>query len=127
MKQTSIKKAAIEKQMAKLEKELKSIERSPAFRKEMAVIRALNGLMKKHNYSKRDLIALLQEDNSSDTKKGRNKAAKAERKTRILKIYKNPHTGETVETRGGNHKVLKAWKSEYMISNIEEWLVDTKD
>ena len=51
------KKAAIEKQMAQLEKELKSIESSAAFKKENTVKRALTNLMKKHGYSKNDLIA----------------------------------------------------------------------
>ena len=37
------------------------------------------------------------------------------------------NTGETVETRGGNHKILKAWKSEYNLANIDEWLVAVKD
>ncbi|KPY02096.1 hypothetical protein ALO61_05192 [Pseudomonas savastanoi pv. nerii] len=30
-----------------------------------------------------------------------------------MKLYKNPHSGEVVETTGGNHKVLKEWKAEY--------------
>ncbi|MFC2990624.1 hypothetical protein [Halomonas tibetensis] len=36
------------------------------------------------------------------------------RAKRKLKIYKNPNTGEVVETRGGNQKTLKAWKNEYV-------------
>ncbi|WP_425439001.1 hypothetical protein [Pseudomonas jinjuensis] len=24
-------------------------------------------------------------------------------------MYKNPHTGDVVKTKGGNHKVFKAW------------------
>ena len=58
------KKAAIEKQMAQLEKELKSIENSAAFKKN-AIKRALTNLMKKHGCSKNDLIALLQERTQS--------------------------------------------------------------
>lgn len=29
------------------------------------------------------------------------------RKPRQVKVYKKPHTGEVVETKGGNHKTLK--------------------
>ena len=54
MKLTS-KKSAIEKQLAQLEKELKSIENSAAFKKENAVKRALASLMKKHGCSKSEL------------------------------------------------------------------------
>ncbi len=120
------KKAAIEKQLAQLEKELKSIENSAAFKKENAVKRALTNLMKKHGCSKNDLITLLQGDESEPVKRGKKPAATT-RKPRKLKVFKNPETGETVETRGGNHKVLKAWKAEYKLANIDEWLVGTKD
>ena len=108
----STKKAALEKQMAQLEKELKSIENSAAFKKEVAVKRALTRLMAKHGCSKNDLRALLEEDGSEPVKP-RKKTVSTTRKTRKLKIFKNPKTGETVETRGGNHKVLKAWKTQY--------------
>ena len=120
------KKAAIEKQMAKLEKELKSIENSAAFKKENAVKRALTNLMKKHGYSKNDLITLLQSDGSAPVKSGKAPSTKT-RKPRKLKVFKNPETGEIVETRGGNHKVLKAWKAQYNLASIDEWLVETKD
>ena len=124
----STKKAQLEKQMAQLEKELKSIENSAAFRKENSVKRALANLMKKHGCSKADLIALLQSDGSAATKRGRPAAkSSGSRKPRKLKIFKNPNTGETVETRGGNHKILKAWKAEYKLANIDDWLVGTKD
>ena len=112
--------------MAQLEKELKSIENSPAFKKENAVKRALSNLMKKHGYSQNDLIALLQE-NQTDRLKRRKKPAATKRKPRKLKVFKNPETGETVETRGGNHKILKAWKAQYSLNKIDDWLVETKD
>ena len=120
------KKAAIEKQLAQLERELKSIQNSAAFKKENAVKRALASLMKKHNCSKNDLIALLQGDESAPVKRGKKPAATA-RRPRKLKVFKNPETGETVETRGGNHKVLKAWKAKYKLENIDAWLIETKD
>ena len=120
------KKAAIEKQMAQLEKELKSIENSAAFKKENAVKRSLSNLMKKHGYSQNDLIALLRDDQTEYVKR-RKKPAVAERKRRKLKVFQNPETGETVETRGGNHKILKAWKAQYSLNNMDDWLVETKD
>ena len=122
----SNKKAALEQQMAQIEKELKSIEKSAAFKKENAISRSLNSLMKKHGCSKNDLITLLQEGSSAPAKRGRKPATKSTRKPRMLKVYKNPTTGETVETRGGNHKVLKAWKLEYTTANIEDWVIETK-
>ena len=123
--QVSSKKAALERQLAQIENELKSIERSAALKKENAINRALNNLMKKHCCSKNDLISFLQGDSTTPAKRTRKVLTKT-RKPRKIKIFRNPNTGETVETRGNNHKVLKAWKAEYGLTNIDEWLVATK-
>jgi hypothetical protein len=39
-----------------------------------------------------------------------------------VKIYKNPDTGELVETKGGNHITLKEWKAEYGSETVGSWL-----
>jgi hypothetical protein len=39
-----------------------------------------------------------------------------------VKVYKNPHTGEVVETKGGNHKTLKEWKAQHGTAIVESWL-----
>jgi hypothetical protein len=39
-----------------------------------------------------------------------------------FKVYKNPHTGEVVETKGGNHNQLKEWKAEHDSDTVESWL-----
>ena len=122
----SSKKAALEQQLAQIEKELKSIERSAAFKKENAISRALNNLMKKHGCSKNDLISILQGNSAAPAKRSVASSSKT-RKPRKLKVFKNPNTGEIVETRGGNHKVLKAWKTQYKLADINEWLVSTRD
>lgn len=44
------------------------------------------------------------------------------RKKRKLKVYTNPHTGDVIETRGGNHAVIKEWKAEYGADEVESWL-----
>ena len=123
----STKKAQLQKQIEQLKKELRSIENSAAFRKENAIKRSLTTLMKKHGCSSADLITLLQDDSSAPAKRGKRSAASGTRKPRKLKIFRNPNSGETVETRGGNHKVLKAWKAEHNLATIDEWLVGTKD
>jgi hypothetical protein len=45
------------------------------------------------------------------------------RKPRALKTFVNPHTGEKVETKGGNHKVLGEWKKTYGTAVVEGWYV----
>lgn len=43
------------------------------------------------------------------------------RAPRKVKCYTNPHNGEKIETKGGNHKGIKAWKDEYGASTVESW------
>ncbi len=45
-----------------------------------------------------------------------------QRKPREVKIYKNPHNGELIETKGGNHRLLKQWKQEHGADVVESWL-----
>ena len=80
------KKTAIEKKMAQLERELKSIENSAAFKKENSVKRALANLKKKYSYSNSDLIDLLQSDEPVTVKRGKRKMATL-RKVRKLKVF----------------------------------------
>jgi hypothetical protein len=49
-------------------------------------------------------------------------SAKQTRRARAVKLYMNPHSGKIVETKGGNHKTLKAWKAEYGSDIVESWL-----
>jgi hypothetical protein len=77
-------------------------------------------LLAKYGYSLKDVVNLL------DPQTGR-RAPAAEsqtgtRKPRQLKVYKNPHTGEVVETKGGNHKTLKDWKAQHGSATVESWL-----
>jgi len=39
-----------------------------------------------------------------------------------VKVYRNPHNGELIETKGGNHKLLKQWKQEYGAQEVESWV-----
>ena len=75
---------------------------------------------RKYGYSLKDVINLL------DPQAGRrapDAAPKAgTRKARQVKVYKNPHTGEIIETKGGNHKGLKEWKAEHGAGTVESWL-----
>lgn len=59
--------------------------------------------------SLRDVISLLDPD-AKIGKSTRTAKAPAGKRARKVKQYKNPHTGEVIETKGGNHKTLKSGK-----------------
>jgi DNA-binding protein H-NS len=47
---------------------------------------------------------------------------KKTRRARTVKVYKNPHNGEVIETKGGNHKALKGWKEQFGADVVESWV-----
>jgi hypothetical protein len=44
------------------------------------------------------------------------------KRARKMKQYKNPNTGDVIETKGGNHKVLKEWKAKWGSDLVESWV-----
>lgn len=82
----------------------------------------LDVLAKKYQFESSDIILLLDPSYAAETpKQERNSATTLKRKQRQLKCYRNPHTGESIETRGANHKLLKQWKEEYGAEVVESW------
>lgn len=113
----------LNQQKAALEKELANLENDERLQREVEFKEKLESLMKEFNKSASDVIDLLSPSGHSS----KSTAKKQGRRKRKLKIYKNPQTGEVIETRGGNHKTLKSWKDEYGSETVESWLVRTED
>ncbi|AJG13579.1 MULTISPECIES: histone-like nucleoid-structuring protein, MvaT/MvaU family [Pseudomonas] len=101
--------------------ELEAMKGSAELQSEIEFETKLRDLLSKYGYSLRDIINIL------DPQASRRAAApavaeKAPRRARQVKQYKNPHNGEIIETKGGNHKLLKEWKAEYGSDVVEGWL-----
>jgi len=80
----------------------------------------LKALMGEYSKSLRNVIILL-DLHASNKAAATGKKAAQERAPRKVKVYKNPHTGETIETKGGNHKGLKEWKAQHGADTVESW------
>lgn len=102
----------LQEQLALLEK-LKS---DSSLKQELEFKDKLQALMDKYGMTLHNIIAIL------DPKAPVTVSAAPQRRARALKVYKNPNNGEVVETKGGNHKVLKAWKEQYGSETVESWL-----
>ncbi|HIE1770825.1 TPA: histone-like nucleoid-structuring protein MvaU [Pseudomonas aeruginosa] len=102
----------LQEQLALLEK-LKS---DSSLKQELEFKDKLQALMDKYGMTLHNIIAIL------DPKAPVTVSAGPQRRARALKVYKNPNNGEVVETKGGNHKVLKAWKEQYGSETVESWL-----
>ncbi|MDD1016459.1 histone-like nucleoid-structuring protein, MvaT/MvaU family [Pseudomonas rubra] len=105
---------ALQEQMAQLE----ALKKDAGLKREIEFEKKLVDLMKHYNKSLRDVIAILDPKASP---KGPLSAPK-QRRARVVKVYENPHTGELIETKGGNHRGLKAWKEQYGAKTVDSWL-----
>lgn len=111
----------LEQQLAAQLAELESLKNDDGLKKEIEFEAKLRDLLAQYGCSLKDVINIL--DPHSANRKGVPAAPeKSARRARSVKVYKNPHNGEIVETKGGNHKTLKAWKSEYGSDTVESWL-----
>ncbi|MGM8849155.1 histone-like nucleoid-structuring protein, MvaT/MvaU family [Salinicola halophyticus] len=115
-----------EQLLKQLEEELKRMEGDQRLKAEIEFKEKLEALMAEYGKTTRDVIELLNPKADSAPAAGQTGSTGGRRK-RKLKIYKNPKTGDVVETRGGNHKTLKAWKDEHGSDTVESWVVRTED
>jgi len=106
---------ALQEQMAQLE----ALKKDAGLKREIEFEQKLVGLMKTYDKGLRDIVALLDPKTPS---RGKASAPKQQRRARVVKVYENPHTGEKIETKGGNHRGLKAWKEQYGASTVDSWL-----
>ena len=103
--------AQLAEQLAALDK-LKSDDR---LQQEMEFEIKLKELLKEYGFSLQTVLDILDPDSASKS------ATPVSRRSRVLKKYTNPHTGEVVETKGGNHKIVNAWKVEYGAATVKSW------
>lgn len=112
---------ALEAQIADELARLETMKADEKLKAEMDFERKLIGLMAAYDKNLRDIIMIL------DPHVGRGSAksdeGKGNRKPREVKIYEHPDTKERIETKGGNHKTLRAWKEEHGSEMVESWRV----
>jgi hypothetical protein len=106
-----------EEAIKELQERLNKLKGDEGLQKEIEFEKKLRELMGVYNKSLKDVIAII------DPQAVRGTAAKTTgtKKPRKVKTYKNPNTGEVIETKGGNHKVLKEWKAQWGSDVVESW------
>lgn len=118
---------ALEQTLAAQLAELESMKSDASLKVEIEFESKLLGLMKEHDKSLKDIVAILDPQNTSSriaNKGPRAEKSTTEKKTRRLremKRYKHPESGEIIETKGGNHTVLKEWKAKHGGDTVESW------
>ena len=116
---------ALRRQLALLEDMKKDKELSH----EMEFENSLKALIAEFGYSPRQAVAILQPQpvdipqlHLSGVQNKPAADSSPKRRQRRLQVWKNPHTGEVLETKSGNNKQLKAWKAEFGESAVAGWL-----
>lgn len=109
----------LEQQLAQQLAELEAMKGDSAIRAEMEFEEKLRALLGEYGYSLREVISIL--DPQTRGRATPVSQEKATRKPREVKTYKNPHNGEVIQTKGGNHAILKAWKTEHGAEAVESW------
>lgn len=109
----------LEKHLAEQLAALEAMKGDEGLKKEVEFETKLRALLAEYSYSLRNVIAIL--DPQASSRPPAASAPKATRKARGVKIYKNPNSGELIETKGGNHRQLKEWKNEFGADVVESW------
>ncbi|MBB4820917.1 hypothetical protein HNP29_004312 [Pseudomonas alcaligenes] len=110
---------ALEAKLAEQLAQLDALKNDKELKREIEFEQKLRALLGEYDFSLRSVIAILDPEvsRSAAPKKG-----VGQRRARAVKVYINPKTSERVETKGGNHAVLKAWKAEHGAETVESWL-----
>jgi hypothetical protein len=108
---------ATEAAIIELKQRLDALGNNPGLLIEMEFEEKLRALMGVYSKNLRDIIAILEPQRRLVTTQ-----VLPPRKERALKIYRHPQSGEVVQTKGSNHRVLKAWKQQYGAPTVDSWL-----
>lgn len=114
--------------------ELSRLQASDELANEIAFVAEFNELRKKYQFDLNDAFAMMDPGHlfGTDFDAGdffealqvftsKEKCNSDVRKGRALMRYRNPFTGEVVETKGTNHKKLKEWKATHGRQVVESW------
>lgn len=106
----------IERKISELLNERDRIKESKALQKDIEFSEALDSLVREYSMSPAQVLDILFPARSTTE-------AKPGRRTRAPRTYRNPHTGETVVTKGGNHKTIQSWKAEHGTDAVSSWVI----
>jgi hypothetical protein len=109
--------------MEKLSEELAQLEQDQALKGELEFENKVRDLMKEYKKTPKDVLQILSAIDPTIAG-GKATATGGTRAKRPMKTYKNPHTGEVVQTRGGNHKTLNEWRKKHGKEAVQGWQQD---
>jgi len=109
----------LQAELEALERRKQALEQDESTQREIEFEQMLNNLLQEYGVSKGQAARIL----CPELFQGDQAAAPKPRRQRTAKTYRNPHTGEELVTKGGNHTTLKAWRAEYGVEAVSGWVV----
>ncbi|MCQ4258163.1 histone-like nucleoid-structuring protein, MvaT/MvaU family [Stutzerimonas stutzeri] len=106
----------LEAQLAEQLAALDKLKGDNKLQQEMEFEARLRGLLEEYGFNLETALDILNPD------VGAKPMPPFGRRARVMKKYTNPHTGEIVETKGGNHKIISAWKAQYGAKEVQGWV-----
>lgn len=112
-----------EEAIKELQQRLKSLQEDDKLQRELEFEKKLRALMGEYQKSLRDIIGILDTEAkpARQARAAKSSSGNTPKRARKVKQYKNPHNGEVIETKGGNHKTLKEWKAKWGSDDVESW------
>lgn len=114
----------LERDLAEQLAALEALKADKGLEQEIEFESKLRSLMGEYSKSLKEVIAILDPQATVSSAKGAT-LEKRPRKARAVKVYKNPHTGELIETKGGNHRSLRPGKSSMVGKLLSRGSVDS--
>ena len=102
------------------------MENDKELKRELEFKEKLRDLMNEYDKSAKQMLEVLKAIDPSIQNRVESGSTSGSdgRKKRPLKTYRNPHTGEVVQTRGGNQKTLNEWRKQYGRDEVARWQED---
>lgn len=118
---------ATEAHIKQLMERLEALKQDSGLQIEMEFETRVRDLMAEYGMSLVDIMNIFGEPIPQKTKKPAKSgecsvdALGRVRNPRRLVQYRNPHTGEVVESKGGNNKMLREWRETWGEDKVAEW------
>lgn len=106
--------------LQQLSDELEQLEQDSNLQQDLNFENKVRELMEEFDKDARDVVMIMSAIDPSIQLASTGGGA-LKRAPRATKTYTNPHTGEVVKTKGGNHKTLKAWRDKYGKETVQSW------
>lgn len=110
----------LEKHLAEQLQALEALRSDPGLKREIEFETKLQGLLAHYGKRLRDIISIIEPGARPAIVGAR--PQKRTNRARQVKVYRNPLTGEIVESKGGNNKLLGAWKAQFGHDEVESWV-----